>query len=92
VLVTAVYLIAASMNFAGLYGSYTLAEALREDLLTFEGVRDLVNTREFLDGYSYASQRAMALIVHLVVAAVVLFVVWFGRLLNPLAMPLDPPE
>ena len=92
VLVTAAYLIAAAMNFTGLYGSYSLAEALREDLLAFEGVRVLEHTSLFLDRYSYLPQRTVALIVHLVIAAVVLFVIWFGRMLGPRPPSLDDRE
>ena len=91
-LVTAAYLIAAVMNFAGLYGSYSLAEALRQDLLAFEGVRVLEHTSLFLDRYSYLPQRTVALVVHLVIAAIVLFVIWFGEMLGPRPPSVDNRE
>ncbi|HEX6383638.1 MAG TPA: hypothetical protein VF177_03110 [Anaerolineae bacterium] len=86
VLVSVAYLIAAAMNFLGLYSSYTFAEALRIDLLQMAATAPLNNTRLLLEQYSYLSQRAAAFWVHIVVGAAILLVVWFARLSEPEAM------
>ncbi|MCK6624626.1 MAG: hypothetical protein L6R45_05560 [Anaerolineae bacterium] len=79
VLVSVAYLIAASMNFLGLYGSYTFAEALRTDLLRMAATSPLTDTRLILEQYSYLSQQLAAFWIHLVVGATILLVVWFAR-------------
>jgi hypothetical protein len=80
VLVTVAYLIAASMNLAGLYGSYTFAEALRTDVLRMASTAPLPDTRHILERHSYLAQRTVAIIVHVVMGALILFAVWFARL------------
>ncbi|HEX7004991.1 MAG TPA: hypothetical protein VF168_12470 [Trueperaceae bacterium] len=89
VLVTVVYLVAASMNLMGLVASYALAEALREDLLTIESTHQLANTRLLLEEYSYLPQRSVALAVHLLVAAMILYIVWSGRSFGRVRGPTD---
>jgi hypothetical protein len=83
VLVTVGFLIATAMNFIGLYGSYTLAEALRVDLLRLAGTTPLTETRVVLEQHSYFVHRAAALWVHIGVGAAILFAVWFARLFEP---------
>ena len=78
-LVTLVYLVAATLNLMGLYSAYTLAEALRLDLLAIEASAELSNTSALLDRFSYLPLRRVAVLVHLLVAAAVLAVVWLGR-------------
>lgn len=80
VLVSIAYLIAAAMNLFGLYSAYTLAEALRTDLLRMAAAAPLTDTRILLERHSYLSQRLVAVFIHLVVGATVLTVVWFARL------------
>ena len=79
-LVSAVYLIAAATNLAGLYGSYTFAEALRNDLVRMATTSPLTETRVLLEQHSYLSHRLAAIWIHLVLAAAILLVVWFARL------------
>lgn len=86
VLVSVAYLIAAAMNFAGLYSSYTFAEALRTDLLRMTATSPLTDTRLLLEQFSYLSQRAAAFWIHLVVGVAILLVVWFARLPGPEAV------
>jgi hypothetical protein len=76
ILVTVAYLIAAATNLVGLYGSYTFAEALRQDLLRMTAGSPLGETRLALGQHSYATQRFWAFIVHLGVATTLLLVVW----------------
>jgi hypothetical protein len=82
-LVSVAYVIAAVMNLVGLYGSYTFAEALRTDLLRMAATTPLSDTTLFLEQHSYGSQRLTALLIHLVVGATILAVVWFARLSEP---------
>src|SRR5688500_2322115 len=63
-------------NLAGLYASYTLAEALRTDVLRMSLGSPLTETRVILARHSYLSQRAGAFLVHAVVGATILLVVW----------------
>ena len=79
-LVTVAYLIAAVMNFLGLYGSYAFAEALRTDLLGMVATApSLTSTRLLLEQHSYLTQRLTAFWIHLVVGATILVVIWFAR-------------
>jgi hypothetical protein len=82
-LVSVAYLIAAVMNFVGLYGSYTFAEALRTDLLRMAATTPLSDTTLYLEQHSYLSQRLSAFLIHLAVGATILGVVWFARLSEP---------
>jgi hypothetical protein len=82
-LVSVAYVIAAVMNFVGLYGSYTFAEALRTDLLRMAATTPLSDTTLYLEQHSYLSQRLSALLIHLAVGATILGVVWFARLSEP---------
>jgi hypothetical protein len=79
VLVSVAYLIAAVMNYLGLYSSYTFAEALRTDLLRMVATGSLTDTRFILEQHSYLAQRLGAFWIHFVVAATILLVIWFGR-------------
>jgi hypothetical protein len=80
-LITVGYLVFALMNVLGLWGSYTFAEALRQDLLiAAEAAPDtLENARAVLSQNSYDNQKILALFIHAVLGAFVLSVVWFGR-------------
>lgn len=78
VLVSVAYLIAASMNFLGLYSAYTFAEALRTDLLRMPATTPLTDTRLILEQHSYLSQQLAAFWIHFVVGATILLVVWFA--------------
>jgi hypothetical protein len=55
VLVSVAYLVAAVMNFVGLYGSYTFAEALRTDLLRMAATTPLSDTTLYLNGTTFLS-------------------------------------
>jgi hypothetical protein len=79
VLVSVVFLIAAATNFVGLYSAYTLAEALRTDLLRMAATTSLPDTRLVLEQHSYLPQRWTALLIHVAVGVPVLLVVWFAR-------------
>jgi hypothetical protein len=79
VLVSVAYLIAAVMNFLGLYSAYTFAEALRTDLLRMTVSAPLTDTTLILEQHSYLAQRLTAFWIHLVVGATILLVVWFAR-------------
>jgi uncharacterized membrane protein len=78
ILVTVAYLIAATTNIVGLYGSYTFAEALRGDLLRMTAGSPLTGTRLALSQHSYITQRSWAFVVHIGVGATILLVVWLG--------------
>jgi hypothetical protein len=86
-LVTVGFLIASTMNFVGLYGAYTLAEALRTDLLRLATTTPLTDTRLVLEQHSYLAHRSAAIGAHIGVGAVILFAIWFGRFFEPLAQP-----
>ena len=80
VLVSVAYLIAAIMNYLGLYGSYAFAEALRADLLRMVAAApSLTGTRLMLEQHSYLTQRLTAFWIHLIVGATILVVIWFAR-------------
>jgi hypothetical protein len=85
-LVSVAYLIAAVMNFVGLYSSYTFAEALRTDLLRMAATTPLTDTRLMLEQHSYLAQRLAAFWTHLVIGATILLVVWFARFSEPEAV------
>ena len=80
-LVTGGYVVFVGMNLMGLWGSYSFAEALRQDLLALpsEPPGKLSQTRTVLSGRSFATQRWMALLIHVVLAVPVLWAVWHGR-------------
>jgi hypothetical protein len=78
-LVSLVFLIAATSSLVGLYSSYTIAEALRTDLLRVAGDTPLTETRALLERHSYVSHRTRAVWIHLAVAATVLASVWLSR-------------
>jgi hypothetical protein len=77
-LVTVAYAIAALMNLLGLYSSYTLAEALRLDLLRLTASTTLTDTTQFLQQHSYLPQRLTAILIHLAIGATILLVVWLA--------------
>ena len=79
VLVSVVYLIAATMNFVGLYSAYTFAEALRTDLLRMVAGTPLKETRLILDQHSYIAHRWGALWAHIALGVPILLAVWFAR-------------
>jgi hypothetical protein len=83
ILVSLVYVIASTMNFLGLYSSYTFAEGLRTDLLNMIDPASLADTRLILEQHSYLTQRMAALTIHLAVGATILFVIWFARFTEP---------
>jgi hypothetical protein len=79
-LVSIAYLIAAIMNYMGLYSSYAFAEALRTDLLRMVATAPLLaDTRLLLEQHSYLTQRLSAFWIHLIVGAAILGVIWFAR-------------
>jgi hypothetical protein len=82
VLITAGYLAFVLMNVIGLYGAYTFAEALREDLLlSAKATPDILqNAQEVLSRRSFEGQKKLVFAIHVLVGAFVLFAVWFGRL------------
>ena len=82
-LVSVAYVIAAVMNYLGLYSSYTFAEALRTDLLRMAATTPLTDTTLFLGQLSYLPQRLNALLIHLAVGVTILLVVWFARFSEP---------
>lgn len=81
-LVTVGYLVFVMMNLMGLWGSYTFAEALRQDLLQAPGLdaTALARTRAVLAARSFESQKRLAIFIHAVMAAFVLSVVWLAPL------------
>lgn len=81
-LITAGYLIFVLMNLIGLWGSYTFAEALRLDLLSAAKTMSdkLKNTQAVLLQRSFESQKIFAIFIHAVLGALVLSVIWVGRL------------
>ena len=78
-LVSVVYLIAATTNLLGLYGAYTFAEALRTDLVRMADNSPLMETRALLEHHSYLAHRMAAFWIHLVLGAAILLVVWFAK-------------
>jgi len=82
-LVSFVYLVAASMNLVGLHSSYTFAEALRTDLLRVAASTPLTDTRLLLEQHSYLSHRRTAVWIHLALGATILGVVWRARPSDP---------
>ena len=74
-LLTVAYVIAAGMNLLGLFSTYTLAEAVRLDLLAMTKNTTLQHTRSILDTYSYTSQKYIAIGIHFVMAVFVLGVI-----------------
>jgi len=76
ILVSVAYVVAAVTNLAGLFAAYTLAEALRADVLRMSLASPLTDTRVILAQHSYLSQRTGAFLVHIVVGATILLVVW----------------
>jgi hypothetical protein len=80
-LITIGYLVFVLMNILGLWGSYTFAEALRQDLLiAAEAAPDtLRNAQAVLAKGSFSGQRILALVIHAVLGVFVLSVIWFGR-------------
>ena len=80
-LITVGYLVFALMNILGLWGSYTFAEALRQDLLiAAKAAPDtLRNAQAVLSERSFSNQRILALVIHTILGVFILFVIWFGR-------------
>jgi hypothetical protein len=82
-LLTVGYLVFVAMNIVGLVGSYTFAEALRNDLLTMDGAKALLHTHKVLEAHSFMQQRVAAIWIHAIVGVAVLLVIWFGRFGSP---------
>lgn len=82
ILITVGYLVFVGMNLMGLWGSYTIAEGLRIDILKLAAQKpdELQATRGILGAHSFATQRYMALLVHAVLGSIVLTLVWMGKL------------
>jgi len=83
-LITVGYVVFVCMNLIGLWGSYTIAEALRTDILNLANLKphELQSTRAVLNNHSFGTMKYMALLVHGVFGSIVLTLVWFGRLGN----------
>ena len=81
-LITMGYLLFALMNIFGLLGSYTFAEALRQDLLiAAQSTPDsLKNTHAILSKFSFSWQKLLVLINYSILGVFVLSVIWFGRI------------
>jgi hypothetical protein len=90
-LVSVAYVIAATMNLLGLYSSYTIAEALRIDLLRMLATAPFADTRIYLEQHSYLPQRLVAFAVHLAVGTAILSVVWFAQFSEPEAAEANNP-
>ena len=88
-LVSVAFVIAAATNLVGLYSAYTIAEALRTDLLRLGAASPLTDTRLVLEQHSYATHRAVALGVHAVIGVAILLTVWYGRLIPPDLKPAE---
>jgi hypothetical protein len=91
-LVTVVYLVASGMNLAGLYSSYSFAEALRTDLLRLATGTPLRDTRLLLEEHSYLSHRTSAFWIQLAVGATILIAVWFTRISQPEPPAVEEPS
>jgi uncharacterized protein involved in cysteine biosynthesis len=81
-LITAGYLVFVFMNLIGLWGSYTFAEALRQDLLAAAKMNPdiLKHAQLVLSERSFECQKMLAIVIHAILGGLVLFVVWFGCL------------
>jgi hypothetical protein len=79
VLVSMAYLSASAMNFVGLSGAYTLAEALRTDLLRMAANAPIMETRLVLEQHSFVAHRWGALLVHVAIGIPILLTIWFAR-------------
>ena len=88
-LVSVAFIIATATNLVGLYTSYTIAEALRTDLLRLGATSPLTDTRLVLEQHSYVAHRSVALVVQLAIGAAILFTVWYGRLIAPELRPTE---
>ena len=84
-LITVGYLVFAFMNIMGLWGSYTFAEAIRQDLLIAATAAPdtLQNAQAVLAKWSFVNQRTLALMIHVILGMFVLCVIWFGRFGEP---------
>lgn len=84
-LITVGYLVFAFMNIMGLWGSYTFAEAIRQDLLIAATAAPdtLQNAQAVLAKWSFVNQRTLALMIHVILGMFVLSVIWFGRFGEP---------
>lgn len=81
-LITLGYLLFAFMNILGLWGAYTFAEALRQDLLIAAQLTpdSLKNAQAMLADSSFSKQKSSVLIIHSILGVLVLSVIWFGHL------------
>src|SRR5687768_3235473 len=77
-LVTVAFVVAAVTSLAGLNATFTLAEALRTDVLRMTAGSPLSDTRAVLAQHSYLTQRTVAYLVHALIGASILFVIWRG--------------
>jgi hypothetical protein len=77
-IVTVGYLLFALMNVIGLWGAYTIAEALRLDLLAVaKETNRLAHSVDVISARSFEGQRTLAVAIHVIFGAVVLTVIWF---------------
>lgn len=70
------------MNLHSLLGAYDLSDALQDDLLSqLELVKDhgLSSTHVVFHSMGYEHQRLAALLIHVIIGAMVLCMVWFRR-------------
>lgn len=81
VLIALGYVFFAMMNIAALWGSYTLAESLRRDLIIElqKAPSILINTRGNLEAISYHSQKYLSLVIHGVVGISLLCMIFLTR-------------
>lgn len=81
-LITLGYLVFAWMNILGLWGAYTFAEALRQDLLIAAHLAPdtLKNTQAILADSTFSRQKLAVLVIHGILALLVLGIIWFARL------------
>ena len=80
-LITIGYIVFVLMNVLGLWGAYTFAEALRQDLLVSASATQgtLMHAQAVLSKMSYANQRILALVIHAILGFFVLSVIWLGH-------------
>jgi len=87
------YLLFVAMNIRGLLGAYTLAEAIRQDLLAAASADPglMRHTQAVLAQHPYDGAPLMVGTIHALLGAVVLAVIWRGRRDQaPQRTPLDP--
>jgi hypothetical protein len=78
-LVTVAYVLASAANLMGLSSAYTLADALRKDLLRIAAGSPLSDTRIVLEQHSYLMHQTAATWLHVALGLTVLIAVWSAR-------------